>query len=71
MGGPAMLRRLSVTPAAQVRDAAERAASRGQAAVYLLTSMKAIAAFAVADAYAPNPATPFSACTISGSRLSC
>jgi Cu2+-exporting ATPase len=50
MGGPAMLRRLSVIPAAEVRAAAERAASRGQAAVYLLTSTKAIAAFSVADA---------------------
>jgi Cu2+-exporting ATPase len=54
MGGPAMLRRLGVTPAAQVRDAAERAASRGQAAVYLLTPTKAIAAFAVADAVRPE-----------------
>lgn len=50
MGGPAMLRRLNVTPAAAVRDAAERAASRGQASVYLLTATDAIAAFAVADA---------------------
>jgi Cu2+-exporting ATPase len=54
MGGPAMLRRLTVTPAAEVRNAAERAASRGQAAVYLLTSTKAIAAFAVADAVRPE-----------------
>ena len=50
MGGPAMLRRLDVTPAASVREAAERAASRGQASVYLLTSTNAIASFAVADA---------------------
>ena len=50
MGGPAMLRRLNVTPAAAVRDAADRAASRGQASVYLLTSTSALAAFAVADA---------------------
>ena len=54
MGGPAMLRRLDVTPTAEVREAAERAASRGQAAVYLLTSTKAIAAFAVADAVRPE-----------------
>jgi Cu2+-exporting ATPase len=54
MGGPAMLRRLAVTPAAEVRNAAERAASRGQAAVYLLTATKAIAAFAVADAVRPE-----------------
>jgi P-type Cu2+ transporter len=50
MGGPAMLRRLKVTPATAVREAAERAASRGQASVYLLTSTSAIAAFTVADA---------------------
>ena len=54
MGGPAMLRRLNVTPAARVHDAAERAAARGQAAVYLLTSTRAIAAFAVADAVRPE-----------------
>jgi Cu2+-exporting ATPase len=50
MGGPAMLRRLKVTPATTVREAAERAASRGQASVYLLTSTSAVAAFTVADA---------------------
>jgi P-type Cu2+ transporter len=54
MGGPAMLRRLDVTPPAAVREAAERAAARGQAAVYLLTSTRAIAAFAVADAVRPE-----------------
>jgi P-type Cu2+ transporter len=54
MGGPAMLRRLNVTPAAIVREAAERAASRSQAAVYLLTATTAIAAFAVADAVRPE-----------------
>jgi Cu2+-exporting ATPase len=50
MGGPAMLRRLDVTPTAAVREAADRAASRGQASVYLLTPNAAIAAFTVADA---------------------
>ena len=54
LGGPAMLRRLSVTPAAAVREAADRAASRGQASVYLLTSTSAIAVFAVADAVRPE-----------------
>ena len=54
MGGPAMLRRLNVVPGAAVREAAERAASRGQAAVYLLTASGAIAAFAVADAVRPE-----------------
>ena len=54
MGGPAMLRRLNVMPATTVREAAERAAARGQASVYLLTSTSAIAAFAVADAVRPE-----------------
>ncbi len=54
MGGPAMLRRLNVAPSASVRDAAERAASRGQAAVYLLTATNAVAGFAVADAVRPE-----------------
>ena len=54
MGGPAMLRRLNVTPATAVREAADRAAARGQASVYLLTSTNAVAAFAVADAVRPE-----------------
>jgi Cu2+-exporting ATPase len=54
MGGPAMLRRLHVEPTADVRAAAERAAARGQASVYLFTSSDAIAAFAVADAVRPE-----------------
>ena len=54
MGGPAMLKRLGLTPAAAVRDAAERAEARGQASIYLLTSKAAVAAFAVADAVRPE-----------------
>jgi P-type Cu2+ transporter len=54
MGGPAMLKRLALTPAAPVREAADRAAARGQASVYLLTSTDAVAAFAVADAVRPE-----------------
>lgn len=54
MGGPAMLKRLGVSPAAAVRDAADRAAARGQASVYLLDSTSAIAAFTVADAVRPE-----------------
>ena len=54
MGGPAMLRRLNVTPATAVLEAANRAAARGQASVYLLTSTSAVAAFAVADAVRPE-----------------
>ena len=54
MGGPAMLKRLALTPAAAVREAADRAAARGQASVYLLTSKAAVAAFTVADAVRPE-----------------
>ena len=54
MGGPAMLRRLGVTPAAAVREAADRAASRGQASIYLLSAADAIAVFAIADAVRPE-----------------
>lgn len=54
MGGPAMLRRLGLTPSETVRAAAERAASRGQAAVYLLTATDAVAVFVVADAVRPE-----------------
>jgi Cu2+-exporting ATPase len=54
IGGPAMLRRLNVTPPAAVLDAADRAATRGQASVYLLTSTNVVAAFAVADAVRPE-----------------
>ena len=48
IGGPAMLKRLALTPAAAVAEAADRAAERGQASVYLLTSQAAVAAFTVA-----------------------
>ena len=54
MGGPAMLKRLAVTPPAAVREAAERAAVRGQASIYLLTSKAAVAAFTIADALRPE-----------------
>jgi Cu2+-exporting ATPase len=54
MGGPAMLKRLGLTPATAIIAAAERAAARGQASVYLLTSRNAIAAFTVADAVRPE-----------------
>jgi Cu2+-exporting ATPase len=54
MGGPAMLKLLGLTPAAAVREAANRAAARGQASIYLLTSKAAVAAFTVADAVRPE-----------------
>src|SRR4029078_9849245 len=54
MGGPAMLKRLGLTAAAAVHDAAERAAARGQASIYLLTSKAAGAGVPVADAVRPE-----------------
>jgi len=54
LGGPAMLRRLAVTPTSTVFEAANRAASRGEASVYLLTRASAVAVFAVADAVKPE-----------------
>jgi P-type Cu2+ transporter len=54
MGGPAMLKRLALTPPAAVREAADRAAERGQASIYLLTPKAAVAAFAIADAVRPE-----------------
>ena len=54
VGGPAMLRRRNAVPPPAVREAADRAAARGQASVYLLTSTSAVAAFTVADAVRPE-----------------
>jgi len=54
MGGPAMLKRLGLTPSVAVREAADRAAARGQASIYLLTPKAAIAAFTIADAVRPE-----------------
>jgi Cu2+-exporting ATPase len=50
MGGPALLRMRGVEPAPRLREAASRAAERGQAAIYLLDGNGALAVFAVADA---------------------
>jgi P-type Cu2+ transporter len=54
MGGPAMLKRLALTPPSAVREAAEQAAARGQASIYLLTAKAAVAAFTIADAVRPE-----------------
>jgi len=54
MGGPAMLKHLALMPPAAVREGADRAAARGQASIYLLTSTAAVAAFTVADAVRPE-----------------
>jgi Cu2+-exporting ATPase len=54
VGGPNLLRKLGVQPAATLADAAARAALRGQSAVYLLEEGHALAMFAVADAIRPE-----------------
>jgi Cu2+-exporting ATPase len=53
-GGPNLLKELGVDPEPSLRDAAERAASRGQSTIYLVEGNRAIAAFAVADAIRPE-----------------
>ena len=50
MGGPALLKEEEVTVPDRLQDAAEGAAGRGQAVIYLLREGEAVAAFAVADA---------------------
>ncbi len=50
MGGPALLEAEEAEVPDGLREAAERAADRGQAAIYLLRDGKAMAVFAVADA---------------------
>jgi len=53
-GGPNLLKDLGVDLEPSLRDAAERAASRGQSTIYLMEGNRAIAAFAVADAIRPE-----------------
>ena len=55
-GGPNLLAELNVTPGAALRAAAEQAAARGQAAIYLVEDGRALAVFAVADAVRPESA---------------
>jgi P-type Cu2+ transporter len=50
MGGPALLKAENAQVSDSLRKAAEAAAGRGQAAIYLLAERKALAVFAVADA---------------------
>ena len=50
MGGPALLEAEDVEVPATLREAAEAAADRGQAAIYLVRNGQTLAVFAVADA---------------------
>ena len=56
VGGPNLLGELGVTPGAGLRAAADRAAARGEAAIYLIEGKDALAMFAVADAVRPESA---------------
>jgi Cu2+-exporting ATPase len=56
VGGPNLLRQLSVEPAAALGKAAARAAERGQGVIYLVEGGRTLAAFAVADAVRPESA---------------
>jgi P-type Cu2+ transporter len=53
-GGPNLLATLGVQPDPELRTAAERTASRGQAAIYLVEGKRVLAVFAVADAIRPE-----------------
>jgi len=50
LGGPALLKAEKVEIPPAIQEASEAAASRGQAAIYLIRDRKALAVFAVADA---------------------
>ncbi|WP_059437083.1 heavy metal translocating P-type ATPase [Anaeromyxobacter sp. PSR-1] len=56
VGGPNLLRRLDLTPAAGLEAFTREAAGRGQAVVFLVDRGTAAAAFAVADAARPESA---------------
>jgi len=56
VGGPNLLGRLDVRPAADLAEFAGDAAARGQGAIYLLEGDRPLAGFAVADAVRPEAA---------------
>jgi Cu2+-exporting ATPase len=49
MGGPALVKALSLEVPPALREATDRAAERGQASIYLADATRALAAFALAD----------------------
>jgi P-type Cu2+ transporter len=53
-GGPNLLRSLDAEPPAELRQAAEAAAGRGQAAIWLLEEDRVVAVFAIADQIRPE-----------------
>jgi Cu2+-exporting ATPase len=54
VGGPALLRMLSVEPPNELLQAAEAAAANAQSATYLVEGNRALAVFAIADAIRPE-----------------
>jgi P-type Cu2+ transporter len=54
VGGPNLLRKLSLTPPDELAKAAESYAGQGQAAIYLIEENRVVAVFAVADAIRPE-----------------
>jgi P-type Cu2+ transporter len=54
IGGPNLLRKLSLTPSPELARAADSYADRGQAAIYLLDDARVLASFAIADAIRPE-----------------
>ena len=54
LGGPNLLRSLGTDPPPDLQAAAERAASRGQASIYLVEDGRVRAVFAIADAVRPE-----------------
>lgn len=54
VGGPGMLRKLSVQPDDALRRAADEAAEKGQSATYLIDDGRVLAVFAIADAVRPE-----------------
>jgi Cu2+-exporting ATPase len=54
VGGPALLRSLSLEPAPELRAATERAAQAGRAAIYLADKQSVLAMLAVADVVRPE-----------------
>jgi Cu2+-exporting ATPase len=53
-GGPNLLAHVRVEPDAKLKETVERAAARGQSAVYLIEDTRVLAAFTVADAIRPE-----------------
>jgi Cu2+-exporting ATPase len=50
VGGPGLLKQLAVEPLQPLREAAQKAAQKGQSAIYLIEGSQALAVFAIADA---------------------